>query len=178
MDLDKLIAQLILHEGSRLKPYKCTAGKWTIGVGHNLDANWISSEILNEWLVENDFYSLSLFIEEYPEHEQKVLFVLLQEVGISKEIEKKLLLEDIQIVWDEAEQVFGKAFIKYSDARQRAILDMIFNLGLGRFLKFKKTVQAIKDQDWDEAAKEAQDSSWFRQVGSRAKTVTDLLQKG
>ncbi len=29
--------QLILHEGMRLKPYRCTAGKLTIGVGRNLD---------------------------------------------------------------------------------------------------------------------------------------------
>lgn len=30
-------AQLILDEGLRLKPYKCTAGRTTIGVGRNLD---------------------------------------------------------------------------------------------------------------------------------------------
>jgi lysozyme len=33
---------LILHEGVRPDLYKCPAGKWTIGVGHNLDANPIS----------------------------------------------------------------------------------------------------------------------------------------
>ena len=31
--------QLILHEGISLIPYKCTAGKWTIGVGSNLEDN-------------------------------------------------------------------------------------------------------------------------------------------
>ena len=34
--------QLILHEGLRLKPYRCTAGKLTIGVGRNLDDRGIS----------------------------------------------------------------------------------------------------------------------------------------
>ncbi|MCP4280350.1 MAG: lysozyme, partial [Alteromonas sp.] len=34
------VAQLIAqHEGLRLKPYKCTAGKITIGYGRNLDDN-------------------------------------------------------------------------------------------------------------------------------------------
>lgn len=33
---------LINHEGLRLKPYRCSAGKLTIGVGHNLDANGIT----------------------------------------------------------------------------------------------------------------------------------------
>lgn len=38
----KLIAELIKDEGLRLKPYKCTAGKTTIGVGRNLDDVGIS----------------------------------------------------------------------------------------------------------------------------------------
>jgi len=27
------------HEGLKLKPYQCTAGRWTIGYGHNLEAH-------------------------------------------------------------------------------------------------------------------------------------------
>jgi len=34
----KLIEQIKRHEGFRSKPYKCTAGKLTIGYGLNLDA--------------------------------------------------------------------------------------------------------------------------------------------
>ena len=34
--------QLILHEGLRLKPYRCTAGRLTIGVGRNLEDKGIS----------------------------------------------------------------------------------------------------------------------------------------
>lgn len=37
MSYDRLREMLIRHEGLRLKPYKCTAGKLTIGVGRNLD---------------------------------------------------------------------------------------------------------------------------------------------
>ena len=37
-----LQALLIRHEGLRLKPYTCTAGKMTIGVGRNLDDNGIT----------------------------------------------------------------------------------------------------------------------------------------
>ena len=35
--ITKLQKQLTLHEGVRLKPYRCTAGKLTIGIGRNLD---------------------------------------------------------------------------------------------------------------------------------------------
>ena len=35
--LNRIKAQLVRHEGLRLKPYRCTAGKLTIGIGRNLD---------------------------------------------------------------------------------------------------------------------------------------------
>jgi hypothetical protein len=34
--MNRIKAQLIRHEGLRLKPYRCTAGKLTIGIGRNL----------------------------------------------------------------------------------------------------------------------------------------------
>lgn len=37
-----LTDSLIRDEGMKLKPYRCTAGKLTIGVGRNLDDNGIS----------------------------------------------------------------------------------------------------------------------------------------
>jgi lysozyme len=44
MDRDAMVHQLRLHEGERLKPYRCTAGKLTIGVGRNLDDRGITRE--------------------------------------------------------------------------------------------------------------------------------------
>jgi len=35
--LERIKEQLVRHEGLRLKPYRCTAGKLTIGYGRNLD---------------------------------------------------------------------------------------------------------------------------------------------
>ena len=35
--LERIKKQLVRHEGLRLKPYRCTAGKLTIGYGRNLD---------------------------------------------------------------------------------------------------------------------------------------------
>jgi len=42
--LQKIKKQLIHHEGLKLKPYRCSAGKLTIGVGRNLEANGISQK--------------------------------------------------------------------------------------------------------------------------------------
>lgn len=44
MNLDYLKKQLARHEGSRLKPYKDSVGKLTIGVGRNLDDVGISPD--------------------------------------------------------------------------------------------------------------------------------------
>jgi len=40
--MSKLIEQIKYHEGLRLKPYKCTAGKLTIGYGRNLEDRGIT----------------------------------------------------------------------------------------------------------------------------------------
>jgi len=44
IDIDKMKAELTFDEGSRLRPYKDTVGKLTIGVGRNLDDNGISKD--------------------------------------------------------------------------------------------------------------------------------------
>lgn len=40
----KLTDQLIKHEGLRLKPYRCPAGKLTIGIGRNLEDKGITEK--------------------------------------------------------------------------------------------------------------------------------------
>jgi lysozyme len=53
MDRAAMIRQLRLHEGERLKPYRCTAGKLTIGVGRNLEDRGITAEE-SAYLLGND----------------------------------------------------------------------------------------------------------------------------
>ena len=42
MNKHAVARQLLIDEGLRLKPYRCTAGKLTIGVGRNLDDRGIT----------------------------------------------------------------------------------------------------------------------------------------
>ena len=51
--MTQLIEQLKRHEGLRLKPYKCTADKLTIGIGRNLEDVGISEQEA-EMLLQND----------------------------------------------------------------------------------------------------------------------------
>ena len=53
MNKHTVARQLLIDEGLRLKPYRCTAGKLTIGVGRNLDDRGITEpEALG--LLDND----------------------------------------------------------------------------------------------------------------------------
>jgi lysozyme len=61
-----LIEQLKRHEGLKLKPYKCTADKLTIGVGRNLEDVGISEEEA-EMLLQNDIQRATVQIQkEFP----------------------------------------------------------------------------------------------------------------
>ena len=53
MNKQKLVEQLEVHEGLRLKPYKDTVGKWTIGIGRNLDDKGITPQEAR-FLLNND----------------------------------------------------------------------------------------------------------------------------
>lgn len=69
-------------------------------------------------------------------------------------------------------------FPTFSDARQRALLNMVFNLGRARFSGFRKMIAAIRAGHWDLAAREALDSRWAEQVGIRADRIAAMLRNG
>jgi len=55
----KLLALIRAHEGYRGRPYECTAGKLTIGIGRNLDDVGIS-EVEALYLLDNDVHDCVL----------------------------------------------------------------------------------------------------------------------
>jgi len=135
-DLEVLKSDLKRDEGVRRKPYLCTAGKVTIGVGRNLDDMGIT-ECEADYLLEND-------------------------IGrILKEL-------DQNIAW----------WRDLSEGRQRALINMAFNMGISRLLKFKKTLFALQNGGYDIAAAEALDSQWARQVHERACRIARLIVEG
>lgn len=69
-------------------------------------------------------------------------------------------------------------FCKLNDARQLVIVDMIFNMGLPRFLGFVNTNAALEAGDFETAANEMIDSKWYRQTGRRAQVLAALMRSG
>ncbi len=65
-----------------------------------------------------------------------------------------------------------------SDARQRALLNMAYQLGVAGLLKFKKTLEHMEATDFDAAASEALRSKWARQTPARAQRIYLLIKNG
>jgi lysozyme len=59
-----LIDQLMRDEGCRLKPYRDSVGKLTVGYGRNLDDVGIS-EAEAEWLLSSDIFRAEHSLEEH-----------------------------------------------------------------------------------------------------------------
>jgi len=101
----------------------------------------------------------------------------LRDKGISIKTALQMLEEDIIDAQLDAATVFGADFwLTISEPRKDAILNMLFNLGRTKFLRFKKMIACIKSGDWDGAAREALNSVWATQVGDRAKRIATLLK--
>lgn len=65
-----------------------------------------------------------------------------------------------------------------TEARQRALAEMAFNLGLPRLLGFQGMLAALEAGDHAAAAAEALDSRWAGQVGARARRIAAMIREG
>lgn len=81
VDRAAMTRQLRLHEGERLKPYRCTAGKLTIGVGRNLEDRGITAEE-SAYLLANDI-----------SREERELLRALPWVASLDEVRQRVLLD-------------------------------------------------------------------------------------
>lgn len=145
------IQRLVLHEGCRLQPYRCSAGYLTVGVGRNLDTNPLTPaelKVCGDW-----------------------------RRGISKNAAFCLLKNDIERAVKDCERYIP--FFGNLDAeRQYALVDMCFNLGISGLLKFKKMLSAMGVGNYIEAAAECLSSSYARQTGKRAQRIAILIKTG
>lgn len=88
-----------------------------------------------------------------------------------------LLISDAEAIYAELRQ--RKPVVERIDAaRAAALTNMAFNLGVPGLCAFRRMWAAIEAGDWHEAAAEALDSKWSKQVGARAIEVTDMLRTG
>lgn len=65
-----------------------------------------------------------------------------------------------------------------TDARQRALMNMIFNLGWPKLSEFKVMLAHWEAGDYEGAALAALDSNWAGQVKDRAQRIATMIKEG
>lgn len=152
--IDRLVQQLVFHEGLRTTLYRCTSGKLTIGVGYNIDDRGLSdmSEALGR----------AVTLEE------------LKARGLPEGDCISVLKADIA----RFESSIRAKFPTYDDldeVRKRVVVDFVFNLGGAGAQKFKSAIRfitlavaqrdpALAEACYTAAAFHIADSVWARQV--------------
>ena len=147
---DDIQKRLMLHEGCVDHVYVCPAGYKTIGIGRNLQTNPLTEK-------EKEFVGdLSKITVE------KALYLLRNDVKRCM----KELIDNISF------------YYQLDDERQYALLDMCFNMGIKKLLKFKRMLNAMLIGDYRGAAKECLMSKYAVDVGTRAKRIARLIETG
>ena len=152
-DLIKIIAK---HEGMVLEPYKDSLGISTIGIGRNLEDRSIT---------DGELMHLNKTLEDVVNN------------GLTEEEAYYLCNNDIMIV--EKELVANKPIVlQLDDIRQMCLVDMGFNMGVPRLMKFINMWEAIEEVDFQWASEEMLDSRWAKQVGRRATHLSKVMRTG
>lgn len=144
-----LLPMLRRHEGLRVKPYQCSAGHWTIGYGHNLQAHPIAGRTLDDLKVK----------------------------GITNGEAETLLMGDAVASIDDCSQLFPN-WSEIDTARKVAMADIMFNIGRTSFSEFHRFRDAIAIKDYEKAADELVDSLWYGQVKSRGVELVKIMRAG
>ncbi|NOU49973.1 glycoside hydrolase family protein [Pseudoalteromonas sp. JBTF-M23] len=149
------------HEGLRLSAYQCSAGKWTIGIGRNLEDNPLSVDEID---------ALSSMGVKCCEPKA---------MRLSEESQAYYLLaNDIEKINEKLPEMFSN-WSEISYTRRDVLRDMAFNLGLSGLANFTKMRAAIEAGNWVDATFEMLNSRWARQVGDclgqRAYTLAKMM---
>lgn len=100
-----------------------------------------------------------------------------------------LITEDLTITKQMAEDLFEQDFnqacsdyiklnLSLDSIRRSAVIDMLFNMGYARVLKFKKFLTALRNKDWEKAAYELRDSKYAKQLPNRSSRNIEKIKTG
>lgn len=87
----------------------------------------------------------------------------------------ELFEEDIKSVIKDCKKVFDD-WDDMDDELKQICCNMMFNLGLPRFSKFRKMINNIINKNYKMAAEEMRDSRWYRQVTKRAERLCERME--
>jgi lysozyme len=101
----------------------------------------------------------------------------LDDVGISRAEAMALLANDVQNARAQLEEHLPWAG-GLDEIREAALVNMAFNLGIGRLLNFRNFLAALQAGDYKTASAEMMNSLWAKQVGPRAQRLALQIETG
>ena len=93
---------------------------------------------------------------------------------LTKEEAEYLLNNDLKKVSQECCKL--PYFSELSPNRRSVIINMVYNLGMTRFKKFKKMNKALSERNYLLASIEMLDSKWATQIGDRATRLAEQIK--
>jgi len=94
---------------------------------------------------------------------------------VSEDRVKEAFASDVVGVVSDCETLYPD-FEELPEDAQRIIANMMFNMGRTRLSKFKGMRYGVNTRDWNMAADEMVDSSWYKQVTNRADRLVDRMR--
>jgi lysozyme len=101
----------------------------------------------------------------------------LEDRGISVPEARYLLANDIDLVVAELDAALPW-WRELSEARQRVMANMAFNLGTPKLLEFEHTLGLARAGKYSEASDAMLQSKWAHQVGPRASRLAVMMRDG
>jgi lysozyme len=101
----------------------------------------------------------------------------LDDVGLSDDEISYLLRNDINRVCADLDRELPW-WRQLSEARQRVVANMCFNLGIRGLLGFKNTLAAMREGRYKDAAAGMRSSKWASQVNDRAERLAKIMEVG
>ena len=98
-----------------------------------------------------------------------------------KKYEKEYLDEifdkDFQNAADQCEDLCNDYELDLPETITDVLIEMIFQLGIGNVMKFKKMIAALQEKDFETASLEMLDSRWASQTPSRAEKLSLIVKE-
>ena len=69
-----------------------------------------------------------------------------------------------------------KWYADLPNAVKDVMIEMCYQLGVNGVSKFKKTIEHLKNEEWELAAEESLRSKWAKQTPNRAKALSDRIR--
>ena len=91
-----------------------------------------------------------------------------------KEMLEEVFDNDFKIAHDSANELL--ADIEHNHIVKGVIIEMCFQLGKPRVMKFKKMWEALKNNDLETASKEMIDSNWHKQTTKRCERLANVMK--